>query len=97
MGLEQILRFKQQKLLFAQKALMREPFSAQAHIDMIWGLIYNSRVPEAKKMFSLLERKIADGKLITPSDDEGLREAAINELRCVIYPEAAVDGNEPLK
>ena len=76
---------------------MREPFSAQAHIDMIWGLIYNSRVPEAKKMFSLLERKIADGKLITPSDDEGLREAAINELRCVIYPEAAVDGNEPLK
>jgi len=46
-GLEQLLKARQQRLVFAQKALMKEPFSVQAHIEFVWGLIFNSRAPEA--------------------------------------------------
>jgi len=34
---------------------MKEPYSVTAHITFIWGLVFNSRMKEAVKMFKLLE------------------------------------------
>ena len=49
---------------------MREPYSVRVHLNMIWGLVYNARLDDARKMFALLERKMHDGKLIIPEDSE---------------------------
>lgn len=48
---------------------MKEPFSAKAHIEFIWGLVYNSRMQEALKMLEILQFKLKQGKLIVDEGD----------------------------
>jgi len=51
-------------------------------------------------MFSLLERKMTDGRLIVSEDSNETQAQALNEVRRVLYPDVAADGDaseDPIK
>ena len=37
---------------------MKDPSSLKANVAFIWGLIYNSRIPDALKAYNVLQRKM---------------------------------------
>lgn len=82
-GLAQLIKGRQQKLLFAQKELMKEPQSLRANVKFIWGLIYNSRMPDALKAYNLLKRK-TDSPLIAMDDATEADRQAFHQLGAVL-------------
>ena len=56
------------KVLFAQKEVMKDPTSLDANIKWVWSLICGCKVKQAIQAFSLLEKKKTQG-LIRDADD----------------------------
>ena len=66
-GMEQVIKMQRNKVLFAQKEVMKDPTSLEANIKWIWGLICSGKVKQAVQAFDLLQKKQASG-LIRDSD-----------------------------
>ena len=90
LGLEQLIKAKQQKLLYAQKELMMDPSSFQANLKFIWGLIYNSRMGDAAKAYAILQKKI-EKSLVTAPDEK--QTEAMNALDQVLNQTAEVSSS----
>ena len=49
---------------------MKEPRSLRANIKFVWGLIYNSRMPDAVKAYELLKKKMSTALIATDEASE---------------------------
>jgi len=56
-GLNQVVRMQRNKVLFAQKEVMKDPTSLDANIKWVWSLICGCKVKQAVEAFTLLEKK----------------------------------------
>ena len=88
LGLDQLIKLRQESLIYAQKDLMKEPLSLISNLKFIQGLMYNSRIKDAQKAYALLQKKIDSGMITMDQASDQDRES-LADLDLILNQDSA--------